>query len=139
MCVMSKGKSIVPDVIGRIDSFGLCSNGELVDGLLRDTSAHFSREGFDGIHFLSIRQVMHAIDKWSAGSNGFCYCAVSEQHELLDELMCFVMRFEIDFYGIAIFIKSETDFVLFDSERSGCHSLGTQFLGKGIDGDDCLA
>ena len=124
------------DVIGRIDGFGLRSDCKEVNCLRRYPRAHFAGECFDGIQFLSIGEVMYAIDEGSTGSDGSCDGPVSEEHKFLNELMCFVMRFEIDFYGIAMFVKSEVHFVLFDSERSGGQAFRTEFLRKRVESHD---
>ena len=86
------------------------------------------------LEFLSVGQVVDAIDEGSSGAYSLGYRTVGEEHELLDKVVRLVRGLKIDLRREAVLIESEAHLVLLDCERSVGNPLGAEFLRKGVKG-----
>lgn len=151
MGIMGESESVMADIIGRIDGFGLGSDGQNVYRALESfgrTAGIAGGSGFstfrlflEGLHFgefVGIGQVMHTIDERSAGPDRGSHHAVSEEHKLLDEMVRLVGRFEVNIRRMAFVVEMKAHLVLLDSERAVGYSGCTEFGSKGVEDVDCL-
>ena len=134
MGVVAKGKSVVADVVCRIDSLCLCANRQYFKHLRLYACAHSLAEFIQVIEFLLVRQVVYTIDEWPAGTHRTRYRAVGEEHKFLDEMMRVIGFLEVDGCGMPVFIEAETHFRLLNIKRPELHSLGTKFDCESIEG-----
>ena len=106
--------------------------------MLRYTATHFAFEGFDFFEFLAVGKIVDAIDERSAGSDGFGYRTVGEEHKLFDQMMRLVRGLEVYLRRMAFFVEPEPHLVLLDRQGTVGDSLGAEFLRKGIKGSKSL-
>ena len=79
---------------------------------------------------------MYTIDKGFATADRGGYRTVSQQHKLLDEVVCFIGGFEVYLGRVSVFVQTETHFFLFDGEGTVGDAGGTELGSKVIEGKD---
>ena len=60
---------------------------------------------------------------------------VGEQHEFLDEFVSIFRYFEISLHGLAVLVDVEMEFLTVELHGAVLEAGSTEFLGKGVEGD----
>ena len=68
----------------------------------------------------------------------FCYSLISQQHKLLDKLVCITRGLEVCLYRLALLVDIEMQFLTIELHRTVLESCCTQFLCEGIEFDKLL-